>query len=52
MIRERGVFVNHVTVHDQEIKMVVVLASIFRRRKHPVGLSWRMLKFSEFFGIR
>jgi putative transposase len=39
MMRERGVFVDHATVHRWAIK---VLAAVFRRRKHPVGKSWRV----------
>jgi len=42
MMRERGVFVDHATVHRWAIKMVPVLAAVFRRRKNPVGKSWRM----------
>ena len=42
MMQERGVFVDHATVHRWTIKMVPVLAAVFRRRKHPVGKSWRM----------
>ena len=42
MMRERCVFVDHATVHSWAIKMVPVLAAVFRRRKHPVGTSWRM----------
>ena len=42
MMRERGVFVDHATVHRWTIKMLPVLAAVFRRRKHPVGKSWRM----------
>lgn len=42
MMQERGVFVDHATVHRWAIKMVPVLAAVFRRRKHPVGTSWRM----------
>ena len=42
MMQERGVFVDHATVHRWAIKMVRVLAAVFRRRKHPVGKSWRM----------
>ena len=36
---ERGVFVDHSTLHRWSIKM---LAGALRRRKRPVGLSWRM----------
>ena len=42
MMQERGVFVDHATVHRWAIKMVPVLAAVFRRRKRPVGKSWRM----------
>ena len=42
MMQERGVFVDHVTVHQWSIKILPVLAAIFRRRKRPVGRSWRM----------
>src|ERR1035437_3138804 len=42
MMQERGVFVDHSTVHRWAIKMLPVLAGVFRRRKRPVGLSWRM----------
>jgi putative transposase len=42
MMQERGVFVDHATVHRWTIKMLPVLAAVFRRRKRPVGRSWRM----------
>jgi len=42
MMQERGVFVDHTTVHRWAIKILPVLAAVFRRRKRPVGLSWRM----------
>ena len=42
MMAERGVFVDQSTSHRWSIKMLPVLAAIFRRRKHPVGRSWRM----------
>jgi putative transposase len=42
MMAERGVFVDHSTLHRWSIKMLPVLAATFRRRKRPVGLSWRM----------
>ena len=42
MMRERSIFVDHATVHRWAIKMVPVLADVFRRRKSPVGKSWRM----------
>ena len=39
---ERGVVVDHATVHRWAIKILPVLAAVFRRRKRPVGTSWRM----------
>ena len=42
MMQERGVFVDHTTVHRWAMKILPVLAAVFRRRKHPVGTSWRM----------
>ncbi len=42
MMAERGVFVDHSTLHRWSIKMLPVLAAVFRRRKRPVGRSWRM----------
>ncbi len=42
MMTERGVFVDHSTLHRWSIKMLPVLAAMFCRRKHPVGRSWRM----------
>ncbi|WP_372828487.1 DDE-type integrase/transposase/recombinase, partial [Polaromonas sp.] len=41
-MQERGVFVNHATVHRRASKILPILALVFRRRKHPVGTSWRM----------
>lgn len=42
MMQERGVFVDHATVQRWAIKMLPILAAMFRRRKRPVGRSWRM----------
>jgi transposase-like protein len=42
MMQERGVFVDHTTVHRWAIKILPVLAAVFRRRKRPVGTSWRV----------
>jgi transposase-like protein len=43
MMAERGVFVDHATVHRWSIKILPVLAAVFRRCKRPVGTScWRM----------
>ena len=42
MMAERGVFVDHATVHRWALKIVPVLAKVFRGRKRPVGKSWRM----------
>lgn len=42
MMAERGVTVDHATVHRWALKMLPVLAAVFRQRKSPVGLSWRV----------
>jgi transposase-like protein len=51
MMAERGVSVDHApkevplgdsTVHRWAIKLLPVLEQAFRRRKRPVGKSWRM----------
>jgi hypothetical protein len=39
---ERGVAVDHSTIHRWAIKMLPVLTAVCRRRKRPVGRSWRM----------
>lgn len=42
MMAERGVSVDHSTVHRWAIKLLPVFEKAFRRRKRPVGKSWRM----------
>ena len=44
MMGERGVLVDHATVHRWSIKILPVMAAAFRfrQRKRPVGASWRM----------
>jgi putative transposase len=42
MMAERGVFVDHATVHRWALKMLPVLARVFRRRPHRVGRTWRV----------
>src|SRR5450759_308852 len=42
MIQERGVFVDHSSINRWAIKVLPALAGVFRRRKRPVGSSWRM----------
>jgi putative transposase len=42
MMAERGVLVDHATVHRWALKMLSVLATVFRWRKQPVGKSWRV----------
>jgi putative transposase len=42
MMAERGVFVDHTTVHRWAVKILPMLAAVLRRRKRPVGTSWRM----------
>lgn len=41
-MHERGVNVDHTTIHRWSLKILPVLAAAFRRRKRPVGDSWRM----------
>jgi putative transposase len=42
MMAERGVPVDHATIHRWAVKILPVLAAVFQRRKRSVGLSWRM----------
>ncbi|RYF30449.1 MAG: IS6 family transposase [Comamonadaceae bacterium] len=42
MMAERGVCVDHATIHRWAMKMLPVLAAAFRRRQRPLGASWRM----------
>ena len=42
MMAERGISVDHSTVHRWALKLLPVLEKAFRRRKRPVGKSWRM----------
>jgi putative transposase len=42
MVAERGICVDHSTVHRWALKLLPVLETAFRRRKRPVGKSWRM----------
>ena len=42
MMAERGIDVDHSTVHRWAIKVLPVLEKAFRRRKRAVGRSWRM----------
>src|SRR5450631_2356217 len=42
MMAERGIVVDHTTVHRWAVKMLPILAAVMRRRRRPVGLSWRM----------
>ena len=42
LMAERGVVVDHATVHRWSLKILPVLAKVFRRRKRSVGVSWRM----------
>jgi putative transposase len=41
-MQERGVFVDHTTVHRWAIKVLPVLAAVFPTRKRQVGRSWRL----------
>jgi transposase-like protein len=42
MMAERGVSVDHSTVHRWAIKLLPALEKTFRRHKRAVGRSWRM----------
>jgi len=42
MMAERGIAVDHSTVHRWAVKILPVLALGLRRRKRPTGASWRM----------
>jgi transposase-like protein len=42
MMAERGISVDHSTVHRWAIKLLPVLEKAFRRSKRKVGRSWRM----------
>jgi transposase-like protein len=42
MMAERGISVDHATIHCWSLKILPVLAKAFRRRQRPVGKSWRM----------
>ena len=42
IMQERGVFVDHTTVHRWAIKVLPVLAYICGRRKRPLNNSWRL----------
>jgi putative transposase len=42
MLQERGVKVDHATIHRWIIKLLPVLETTFRKRKAAVGTSWRM----------
>jgi len=42
MIAERGISVDHSTVHRWAIKLLPILEKAFRRCKRKVGRSWRM----------
>jgi putative transposase len=42
MMAERGVLVDHATVHRWALKMLLVLAVVFRHCKLSVGVVWRV----------
>ena len=42
MMEERGVAVDPATVHRWALKLLPVLATVFRKKKLPVGSSRRM----------
>jgi transposase-like protein len=42
MMAERGISVDHSTVHRWALKLLPVLEKAFRRHKRPLGSSWRV----------
>ena len=42
MMQERGIFVDHATVHRWALKIFSIVALVFRSRKLPVGAICRM----------
>jgi putative transposase len=42
MMSERGIEVDHSSVHRWVIKLVPLFEKAFRRHKRPVGTSWRV----------
>ncbi|MCP2091654.1 UNVERIFIED_ORG: transposase-like protein [Paraburkholderia sediminicola] len=42
MVAERGICVDHSTVHRWALKLLPVLAKVLRRRKRPARKCWRM----------
>jgi putative transposase len=42
MVAERGICVDHSTVHPWALELLPVLEKAFRHRKQPAGKSWRM----------
>jgi transposase-like protein len=42
MMRECGIFVDHSTLHRWALKILPVMALIFRRRKRPTENRWWM----------
>ncbi|QTL39217.1 IS6 family transposase [Xenorhabdus budapestensis] len=42
MMAERGLFIDHATIHRWVIRLIPLLDKVFRRRKRPTGRRWRM----------
>jgi putative transposase len=42
MMEERGISVDHSTIHRWVLKYSPLLEAVFHRRKRPVSLSWRL----------
>ena len=49
MMQERGVTVDHSTIHRWTLRLIPVLERTFRKRKAAVGTSWRMDETYIFF---
>lgn len=42
MMAERGIGIDHSTLHRWAIRLIPLVNHAFRRQKHPVGRRWRM----------
>lgn len=51
MMAERGISVDHSTVHRWALKLLPALHKVFRHRKRPAGKSWRMDETTSWYAI-
>lgn len=47
---ERGIFIDHSTLHRWVIRLVPLLDKAFRRHKRAVGCRWRMFQVTKLTG--